>query len=67
MERALQEGKEVDEQLTQLALDEITPALQAGESAEQDASEDEGEEEDEASATPRASRSKRSSENRVSR
>lgn len=36
MERALKEGKALDEQLTELADQEITPALLSGESAEQD-------------------------------
>ena len=35
MERALREGKTVDEQLTQLAETEITPLLLAGDSEEQ--------------------------------
>jgi ferritin-like metal-binding protein YciE len=52
MERALQEGKELDEQLTQLAESEINPALQAGEEAEGEEDEEE-EEEEESSGTGR--------------
>jgi hypothetical protein len=47
MERALQEGKKFDEQLTQLAEDEITPALL--QLSEEDESE-EGEEEQQSGA-----------------
>jgi ferritin-like metal-binding protein YciE len=44
MENALEEGKKLDQQLTPLAEEEITPALMSGESASEDSSEDEGEE-----------------------
>jgi ferritin-like metal-binding protein YciE len=40
MERALKEGKAYDEELTQLAEKELTPALMEGESAEEDADEE---------------------------
>ena len=72
MERALQEGKELDEQLTQLALDEITPALQAqaggGEEEEEegDDSGDEGEDDEEIKMPTRSNR-KGGGERRVSR
>jgi len=66
MERALQEGKKFDEQLTQLAEEEITPELlQAGadESAEAD-DEEEGEEESIGSSGGRSGRSGRGGNNR---
>ena len=50
MERALKEGAKLDEGLSQLAEEEITPALleaDAGESNEADEEEDEGEDEGE--------------------
>jgi ferritin-like metal-binding protein YciE len=65
MERALKEGKAMDEQLTQLALEEIMPALQSAESAEEEESE-EGVEEEATAAAPK-SRRKGSSEDRASR
>jgi ferritin-like metal-binding protein YciE len=65
MDGALKEGKAMDEQLTQLALEEITPALQGEQSDEESASEEDDAEE--ASAAPRKSRRKGSSEDRASR
>jgi hypothetical protein len=44
MERALQEGKTMDEQLTELAEQEITPQLLATEEAEEEDEEEAGEE-----------------------
>ncbi len=41
MERALEEGKKLDQQLTQLAEEEVTPALMSEESGNEDASDDE--------------------------
>jgi ferritin-like metal-binding protein YciE len=47
MERALKEGKSLDEELTRLAESEINPQLQAGASEEEDEDEDEDEDDDE--------------------
>jgi ferritin-like metal-binding protein YciE len=60
MERALKEGKELDEQLTELAEQEITPALLSAES------EEEGEEEEGGGPTKGRSRNRGRSERRVS-
>ncbi|MBM0105932.1 DUF892 family protein [Steroidobacter sp. S1-65] len=59
MERALKEGKELDEQLTQLAEQEITPALMADEDAEDAAEEEESEGEQASSRSRRGSGSER--------
>jgi ferritin-like metal-binding protein YciE len=59
MERALKEGKDVDEQLTQLAEKELTPALLQGESQEEE------EDEEEASTPARRSRKDGGSERRT--
>lgn len=56
MERALEEGRALDEQLTQLAEQEITPALMADENAE-----DAAEEEDESGGEEASGRARRKS------
>jgi ferritin-like metal-binding protein YciE len=66
MERALKEGKAMDEQLTQLAFEEIMPALQSAEFAEDEEESEEGVEEEATAAAPK-SRRKGSSEDRASR
>jgi ferritin-like metal-binding protein YciE len=58
MERALEEGKALDQQLTQLAEQEITPALLAEEDTE-DAAEEEEEEEASSGRSRRAGSSER--------
>lgn len=61
MERALEEGKAMDEQLTELAEQEITPQLLAEEEGEeQDAEMEAGEEEDEEEASGGRKGSRRS-------
>ncbi len=67
MERALKEGGQYDERLTELAEKEITPALLSGESAEsEDSDMDEEDEGDDGSNRGRSQR-KRSSEQRTTR
>jgi ferritin-like metal-binding protein YciE len=65
MERALKEGGELDEQLTQLAEEEITPALLEAESGESEESDDEDDgEEEESNGGGRSGRSGRGGNNR---
>jgi len=61
MDRALEEGRAYDERLTQLALEEITPALMAEASGEEEEGEEEESEDEEieAQAQPRKSRGNR--------
>lgn len=59
MQRALEEGRALDEQLTQLAEEEITPELLAEDDADEAAEEEEGEEGRGTSRSRRASNSER--------
>jgi ferritin-like metal-binding protein YciE len=65
MERALKQGKQLDEQLTQLAEQDITPALMAEEDADEASDEEQDEEsdsEDEEAQPKRRSRARSGSE-----
>jgi ferritin-like metal-binding protein YciE len=65
MERALKQGKQLDEQLTQLAEQEITPALMAEEDADEAAEEDEESDSEDAEAQPKGRSTRRSGSERT--